>query len=537
MKILEFLRTKKFTVNDVLDFFKSRKFTTEQILHFFGKKTTIQNEYFDSITKIKQGDLIVKKDFIARHKSFILETISHCLGRSAIPKNSPEYDIGLDAFSHAIDLFNPEKDKDFLLFSEQIIREWVLSYIKENKPTNVYGQIDEEKYYLYSNYESTKDISQFKRNLWEYGIKLNELPNLSPDEKQNIGICVRIARHLSTDDELFEKVANNKNLSIEDFNDGIKLERRLFNRHKKYIIALTLIIKNNLRLLCSYLKNVNLRNDFSQNLGVVLEVKKDQAILFTLQGEFLTIKLSTMSKVGEQLKFGSYRVQKKNRNLKFIVAAWAFTSILVCIAMYNGFKMIMNNNKPTISYTVEKTSDPESTSSSISIVVDETPQPETTSASTPKKNSTLLASEPSSDELPATNPVRTTATSSPTPSQSNVTSMPSQTNLVTPASIILTNATGKPGEARISATPLKVKVGEKYEVHFYMKSGNNGTTLILYQNEKEYKRYDLVDRTPRDQARILSINATAPGVYNYRWELINEFGASTSKTVTVTISE
>jgi hypothetical protein len=70
-----------------------------------------------------------------------------------------------------------------------------------------------------------------------------------------------------------------------------------------------------------------------------------------------------------------------------------------------------------------------------------------------------------------------------------------------------------------------------------MKSGNNGTTLILYQDEKEYTRYDLVDRTPRDQARIISINATEPGVYNYRWELINEFGASTSKTVTVTVSE
>ncbi len=536
MKILEFLRTKKFTVNGVLDFIKNQKFTTKQISHFFGKKTTIQNEHFDSISKIKQGDLLVKKDFIARHKSFILETISYCLGRSTIPKNSPEYDIGLDAFCHAIDLFNPEKDKDFLLFSEQIIREWVLSYIKENKPTNVYGQIDEEKYYLYSNYESTKDISQFKRSLWEYGIKLSELPNLSPDEKQNIGLCVRIARHLSTDDVLFEKVANNRNLSLEDFNDGIKLERRLFNRHKKYIIALTLIIKNNLRLLCSYLKNVNLRNDFSKNLGVVLEVKKGQAILFTLQGEFLTIKLSTVSKVGEQLKFGSYRVQKKNRNFKFIVVTWAFTSILVCVAMYNGFKMIMNNNKPTISYTDEKTTEPESTSSSISLV-DETPQPETASASTPEKDSTLLASEPPTDELPATNPVRTTVTSIPTPSQSNITSTPSQTNFVTPTAIILTNATGKPDEARISAHPLKVTVGENFEVHFYMKSGNNGTTLILYQNEKEYKRYDLVDRTPRDQARIFSMNATAPGVYNYRWELINEFGTSTSKTVTVTVSE
>jgi len=548
MKILEFLRTKNFFANN------NQKVANRQILNFFGQKTTIHNEYIDSIEKIKQGDLEERKDFIDKHKGFILETISHSLGRSAIPKNSPEFDIGLDAFDYSIDLFNPEKDKDFLSFSEQIIREWILEYIREENLNNSLKQIDEEKYYLYCNYESTKDISQFKRSLWEYGIKLSDLPNLSPDEKQNIGVCVSIAKQLANDDRLFQKVTGSKTLSVEDINDGIKLERRLFNKYKKYIIALTLIIKNNLRLLCSYLKNVNLRNDFNENIGVILEVKDGHAILFTIRGEFLTVKLSTPNKVGEQIKFGSYRIQRKNKNLNYIIAAWAFTSILICIIAYKGFKLIRNNNTPAVSYnTVEtplpsQTFKPKSTSSSIGIVdankPENTPVPTLTAA--PKSTSALLVSEPSSTELPATNAARTTAPPSPTPSSNKTATAtptqnsgvtPSQTNNTLPTSTTVAKATGKPGEARISVHPPKVKVGEKYEVHFYMKGGNNGTTLILYQNEVEYKRYELVDRTPRDQARILSIDATEPGTYNYRWELINEFGTTSSNTVTVTVVE
>lgn len=525
MKILEFLRTRKFPKEKVLDFFRKIKFSKKGFLDFFGTKTTIRNEYIDSIINIKQGDISARKDFTDRHKSFILETISHSLGRSAVPKNSPEFDIGLDAFDHSIEMFNPDKDNDFLSFSEQIIREWVLSYLREENSNNMRGQIDEEKYYLYSNYESTKDISQFKMNLWEYGIKIGELPYMSPDEKQNIGVCLRIAKKLSTDSALFQKVAKDNNLSLEDFADGIKLDKKIFNKHKKYIIALTLILKNNLKLLCSYLKNLNLRNDFSENIGVILEINKGQAVLFTLQGEFLSIKLSKFGKVGEQIKFGSYRVQKKNRYQKYVVGAWAVTSILIVFLLFNGLRIILNNDKPAVAYNIEETPLP-------------TEKP--VFSPSPQKTSAFLAIEPTSSELPATNPVSTKAPSSPTPTESYsvAAASPTKSNNASPVSTtVVTKANAKPDEARISAKPLKVKVGEKYEVHFYMKYGNNGTTLILYQNEREYKRFDLVDKTPINQARILSFTAAVPGTNSYRWELINEFGTTSSKTITVTVLE
>lgn len=551
MKISGFFRTMKFSRDKLVELLRSIKTTNKKRLASFRKKRDVKNEYFDSILNMKQGDLFARKDFTDRHKGFISETISHILGKSTIPKNSPEFDIGLDAFDHSIDLFNPEKDKDFLSFSEQIISEWVLSYVREVNSNYTPNQIDEEKYYLYSNYESTKDISQLKMVLWEYGIKLGELPNLSPDERQNIGTCVRIARKLSNDSVLFQRIVKNKVLSSEDFTDGIKLDRKIFNKHKKYIIALTLILKNNLRLLCSYLKNVYLRNDFTENIGVVLEINNDQAILFTLQGEFLSVKLNKSNKVGEQITFGSYRVQRKNRNLKYIVAAWAVTSIIICFAAYQGLMMIINNNRSVATYDSEDiplsnnsqvtkstpTITPEATNTNMVSLITATSEPEITA--TPIVSKTPVTAKPTDN--PSVTPVSTKApATSLTPAvTSNIVATTSiQPDNVTPVSnTVISKANGVPGEVRISVDPYKVKLGSKYTVDFYMKSGNNGTMLILYQNDKEHSRYPDTDETPQPQARKVEFKADTPGTYTYRWELINQFGSTSSKTITITINE
>lgn len=539
-------------MNKITEFLKSKMSKAEGIISSLRTKNEVGTEYLDYIEKIKQGDLSAKKDFTDRHKGFISETISHSLGKSTIPKNSPEFDIGLEAFYYSINKFNPEKDKDFLLFSEDIIQDWVRSYVREESLKNNSNQIDEEKYYLYCNYESTKDISQFKRHLWEHGIKLSELPNISPEEKLNIGTCVKIARKLSVDNELFEKVVNDRNLSMEDFAGGISLDKRIFNKYRKYIIALTIILKSNLKLLCSYLKNVNLRNEFSENLGVILEANNDFAILFTLQGEFLNIKLNKGNNVGEQIKFGSYRVQKKNKYLKYIIAACAVTSVLICFIVFRGFSMIINSNKPIAAYKAENSPTASISASPADAAAIETPEPETTALlslqSTPEPTP-----EPTVTNKPTAKPRPTKAVtpvpSVVTPVPSGITPVPSGAPVSTAANIsakptqalpssavIVPKASGVPVGVRISAKPTKVRVGEKYEVHFYMKSGNNGTTLILYQNNKEYKRFSLQDRTPGPQAKILSFNASTPGTYSYRWELINEFGKASSQTINVIVS-
>lgn len=526
----------KFSRDKLVELLKSKNTTKKNHFVLSRTKNDVKNEYLDCIINIKQGNLSLKKDFTDRHKGFISETISHTLGKSTIPKNSPEFDIGLDAFDHSIELFDPGKDKDFLTFSEQIIREWVLSYVREINSNFIHNQIDETKYYLYYNYESTKDISQYKMNLWEYGIKLRELPNLSPDEKQNIGTCVRIAKKLSNDSALFQRIAKHKTLSSEDFADGIKLDKKIFNKHKKYIIALTLILKSNLRLLSSYLKNVYLRNDFSENIGVILEMNNDQAILFTLQGEFLTVKLNKSNKVGEQVKFGSYRVQRKNKNLKYIVAACAVTGIIICFTVYQGLMMIINNNSLTTygSEDIPLSNNtqvaiappaitPEATYADLLAINTATSEPEITA--TPSAKIT-----PRKTSVTVTPVITKAAVIAPTPAATNENVPPDSTTAIS-------KANGVPGEARISASSYKVKLGSKYTVDFYMKSGNNGTMLILYKNDKEHSRYPDTDDTPKPQAKKVEFQADTPGTYTYRWELINQFGTTSSKTITVTVLE
>ena len=129
-------------------------------------------------------------------------------------------------------------------------------------------------------------------------------------------------------------------------------------------------------------------------------------------------------------------------------------------------------------------------------------------------------------------PAITSTIPSPTVNQSN------NTTATAPATTAgTTKATGVPGEVRISAVPYKVKVGSKYTIHFYMKSGNNGTMLILYENGKEHSRYPDTDETPNPQAKIVELQADTPGTYTYWWELVNEYGSTSSQMITVTVYE
>ena len=168
--------------------------------------------------------------------------------------------------------------------------------------------------------------------------------------------------------------------------------------------------------------------------------------------------------------------------------------------------------------------------------------------------SSIAVKEPEMTNIPAVLPTNTTAiptatvgtspsptttvvpTSTPSVKPTKTTAYTSDKSTPTPRPPI-TSASDVPDEVRISANIYNVNAGDKYEVHMFMKSGNNGTKLILYKNEKEFKTFDLIDRTPWPQARIVEIVADETGTYTYSWNLINDFGHTSSKTITVNVLE
>jgi DNA-directed RNA polymerase specialized sigma subunit len=66
------------------------------------------------LEKIRSGDMQLRKKFIEENSKFIAKTVSKTLGKSAVPKNSEEFELGLSAFNYSIDDFDLKSGEDFL---------------------------------------------------------------------------------------------------------------------------------------------------------------------------------------------------------------------------------------------------------------------------------------------------------------------------------------------------------------------------------------------------------------------------------------
>lgn len=76
-----------------------------------------------------------------------------------------------------------------------------------------------------------------------------------------------------------------------------------------------------------------------------------------------------------------------------------------------------------------------------------------------------------------------------------------------------------------------------FNIEMNMWWGNNGTEATLYENDIKIETKTLVDNTPQAQNVKFEIKNRAKGTYEYKLELSNKYGKSTSTTISVNVTE
>ncbi|MNI92078.1 hypothetical protein D3C73_1498280 [compost metagenome] len=67
--------------------------------------------------------------------------------------------------------------------------------------------------------------------------------------------------------------------------------------------------------------------------------------------------------------------------------------------------------------------------------------------------------------------------------------------------------------------------------------GTNGSTYRLYENGILIDTQTLADKTPQAQSAVTAIQGKQKGTYEYRAELVNGAGVTSSETRVVTVSQ
>nr|WP_232195864.1 RNA polymerase sigma factor SigI [Thermoanaerobacter sp. X514] len=193
-----------------------------------------------------------REKLIQEYTPFVIKQLSLFTNRYIDERNSNELSIGLIAFNEAIDSFDNTKGP-FLSFSSLLIKRRLIDFLRQNQQNTIPLELYVEKGTDYEAENRKLEMISFVNLLSLYNITLDDLVKQSPKHSDTRKIATKIAYTICKNEKLLEYLKNRKNLPIKDLISILKVSRKTIEKHRKYIIALVIIISEDLPLLKQYI--------------------------------------------------------------------------------------------------------------------------------------------------------------------------------------------------------------------------------------------------------------------------------------------
>ncbi len=200
----------------------------------------------DERAAVAAKDEKLKNELIREYRNFILSSASKTLKRS-ITDSDDEFMTAMIAFNEAIDSYDQSKGK-FLSFASMIIRNRLIDELRCNSRnvTVTFSELEDENRVAFDipsndSQDIKWEIEALTAELAEFGISFFELVNVSPKSRRTKRLCFDAVRYIINDDKLLKTVINKHILPVKEVSEGVPLNRKTLERHRKYIIAAVII--------------------------------------------------------------------------------------------------------------------------------------------------------------------------------------------------------------------------------------------------------------------------------------------------------
>lgn len=213
------------------------------------------------IKKAQFGDHQAREKIIEQCKPFIIKVSSTICKRYLNWGADEELSIALLAFDEAIDSYEKGYNASFTTFAHRVIHRRLIDYFRKESKQKHLSLVPID----YENNEFTrseKDISiaefrekgqqedlaftiaVFNNILHEYGISFKDLVKCSPKHRDTRENLMRIAMYIAENKDLFTQMITKKRLPVKDLCIRLGYSRKVIEKGRKYIIALTLILSH-----------------------------------------------------------------------------------------------------------------------------------------------------------------------------------------------------------------------------------------------------------------------------------------------------
>lgn len=236
------------------------------------------------LSRARGGDAAAREDLLGRYTPFALKVAARVTGAYVRMGQDDESSVALVAFNEAIDSYDPERGASFLGFAEAVIRRRLIDHYRQGRakrhevPSSLLGGLDDAEGDATGeavaaglaavqrdraewshrdqedNAERREEVGRYREMLAIYGITLAELVRLSPRHDDARKRAIEAARALAARPELVESLRRRGELPLKDLAGLAGLSRKTLERQRKYIIAVALILTEDLPQLEAYLR-------------------------------------------------------------------------------------------------------------------------------------------------------------------------------------------------------------------------------------------------------------------------------------------
>ncbi|WP_239614866.1 RNA polymerase sigma-I factor [Cohnella mopanensis] len=235
-------------------------------LHLTGRESRAPNEGGAPerlVEQIQNGNDELRNELIRQYRPYLLKTTSRFFRRYIDPQRDDAYSVALAAFDEAITGFSAEGGRLFLGFAETVINRRLIDYVRqENRhaATIPYSAFDTDSednagsinridvaqsidaYQLERTSDERKlEIAALTEELALFGITFHDLVTTSPRHQDSRAVLLRMGRRLASEETMFNFLRDKRQLPIKELCEAEGVSRKTVERHRKYLIAVSLI--------------------------------------------------------------------------------------------------------------------------------------------------------------------------------------------------------------------------------------------------------------------------------------------------------
>ena len=196
-------------------------------------------------------------EFISNQESFILRSAARASGRF-ITKSDDEWAIALEGFLKAVQKYDHSRG-GFFPFAEMVIHNSLVDHFRIDQKQRIEGlteTIDEIAMMPQPAIEIRQEIGLLSQTLAAYGIRFKDLADCSPKAEKTKWACAQAVRGLLQQEGWRREMQSTKRLPIAKLEHNTTIPRKILERHRKYIIAVTEILDGDYIYLAEYVKRI-----------------------------------------------------------------------------------------------------------------------------------------------------------------------------------------------------------------------------------------------------------------------------------------